>query len=61
MLIVEIALIAGFLITFGLLLAAVGTAVVGGQRANRAEMERMRDEFERIVDRLGEEEEGGLP
>lgn len=54
--ILELALLIGFLATFGVLLACVGTAIVDGQSSNRDEMERVREEFGRIVGRLGEEE-----
>lgn len=54
--ILELALLIAFLATFGVLMACVGTAVIEGQSSNREEMERVREEFERIVGRLGEEE-----
>lgn len=55
-----LALLIGFTGTFGLMLVVIGAAVLNGQSSNRDEMERVREEFERIVDRLGTEE-GGSP
>jgi hypothetical protein len=48
----QLALIAGFLVTFGIMLVVVGTAVVTGQRANRAEMRRIQAELVRIGHRI---------
>lgn len=50
--IVELALIVGFLFTFGLMMVVVGTAVVAGQRSNRAEMRRLQADLARIGDRV---------
>ncbi len=42
---VQLGLMAGFLFTFGVLVACVGTAIVKGQSSNRDEVERVREEF----------------
>lgn len=42
--------------TVGLMIVMVSIATVSGQTSNREEMEKVREEFGRIVDRLGEEE-----
>ncbi len=58
--IVELTVIAAFLVVFAVFIACVAVALAAGQRTNRQEVKRLVDEFDRIVDRLGEEEsEGG--
>jgi len=56
--ILEFGLMLAFLIVFGILVSCIAKAIVDGQSKNRTEMERVREEFERIVERLGEEEGG---
>lgn len=51
-----LAALIGLTATVGLMMVIIGTTIVDGQSSNRADMERVREEFERIVDRLGEEE-----
>lgn len=51
-----LAALVGLTATVGLMMLIIGTTIVEGQTSNRAEMERIREEFERIVGRLGEEE-----
>jgi hypothetical protein len=57
--IVEIAAVIAALAAFGLFLIVIAVAVVTGQNENREETRRLTDEFDRIVERLGEEEGGG--
>lgn len=53
---IELGLLIGFMVTFGFMLVVIGAVVMNGQSSNREEMERVREEFERMVDRLGSEE-----
>lgn len=56
--VLELTLILCFLITFGLMMVIVGTALVNGQRSNRAEMRRLKAELVKIGGRLGEPADG---
>lgn len=56
MMLVELTVIVAFLIVFGVFIVCVSVAMATGQRYNRKEVQRLAEEFDRIVDKLGEEE-----
>jgi hypothetical protein len=55
---IVLAVTIGFLVTFSLFITAIAMAIIGDLRKDRQLIEQLQQEFEEIVDRLGDEEGG---